>query len=1244
MNGLAKFGLPALIAALVLMTFAYKVSDLTSKEQELEQGADLLTKRISAVGSDLKARLLSDIPTPGESQKKITRELFDAVESWPYNLLIYRDDSLFFWSKNDVIPSQSPSYFSDSIGFAHLKNGYYITYKEVRQSRSGNAITLVGLAPLKYEYQTSNAYLRNHFSHLFNFPSYFEISTRPQEGYVPIRSPSGRLLFYFGIDESARMAKPRLVAPIFFLGALFLLMFFVNRLCSIAAVRNAWLRPLIWSILLAALTWLLNGQSMLPADLVNWNVFNPVLFASGGIASSLGALFLELLALIWITIDLSNNFRPHFRMKANSFGGYLIHLAGYFAVFLMVINSVSIIRALVVDSSIEFSFINPLNPDYYSILGVLCIALLLFSIFLLSEKIISLLSRLALPFWDRLLLLLICTTTAITYYFIYNAGISGLWIMLWCIAFILLLTRYRITVPQTFAFSRIFLWLVFFSASGSLLLFYYGAQKEKATRLAYARKLITDRDAVTEFLLTELRPRIEHDEFIIHYFKAPQLTSRQIAERLEQLYFVEGFERYSVRFLSFDVNGMLLPGWGEEFGFVTEKGIRSDKTLIGDSAICYSLSPSGSITYLAQFTIKHNDTLLGNLYAELKADVYRSAGVYPELLLPDEERLPSSFIDYSYAIFHNRQLVDHSGSISYDYILPWSLPHNIESHFMTDAKSDHLIYSPISNVVIVISKEKNPIAYFLSFFSFLFTVMFALAAFILLIGTFQQATPIPAVGDFLKEAPLRSLIHAFFLVFIITILVAIGYLTGQYFLKQFNELAKETVHEKLDRVSKSMRQMLSETGQTHQDEFAARALVRNSIAKLAATQANEVNVYDRSGTLMASSQPSIFEKGIISRKVNPVAYFELKRETKSELVLEEKIGELAFYSGYAALRNSEGQPVLYVNLPYYNSRKNLNDQVGFFFVALVNILVFTTVITGFAAPIISRQITSRLALIARELRKVNLGEPNEKLDWPARDEIGSLVNEYNRMLDKLSASATDLARTQRQLAWREMARQVAHEIKNPLTPMKLSIQHLQRAYLNNDPQVKDLATKVTKTLIEQIDALSEFATEFSNYANMPKAQLENLNVNDLVQSACELHGQNEAATIRFMGHAERGMVNADKNQLISVFNNLLLNAVQSIPPDRKGLINVVTENVNGQVVISVSDNGVGINEEEQKRVFLPNFTTKSSGTGLGLAISKNILESFNGTISFRSVKDSGTTFFVTLPLAESNDSAPPQHA
>jgi len=198
--------------------------------------------------------------------------------------------------------------------------------------------------------------------------------------------------------------------------------------------------------------------------------------------------------------------------------------------------------------------------------------------------------------------------------------------------------------------------------------------------------------------------------------------------------------------------------------------------------------------------------------------------------------------------------------------------------------------------------------------------------------------------------------------------------------------------------------------------------------------------------------------------------------------------------------------------------------------------------------------------------------------------------------------------------------------------MKLSIQHLQRAYEQNAPNLKEMTERVCLTLIEQINNLSQIANEFSNFAKMPQPQVEVVNVNEVLNVACNLLLESEDVQVQLYNHADQNVVAADKNQLLSVFNNLILNAIQAIPDDRTGNVKVITQNTDGQIVISVSDNGVGISEEEGKKVFIPNFTTKSSGTGLGLAISKNIVESFGGAIHFSSEKNIGTTFFIELPL------------
>jgi nitrogen fixation/metabolism regulation signal transduction histidine kinase len=212
-----------------------------------------------------------------------------------------------------------------------------------------------------------------------------------------------------------------------------------------------------------------------------------------------------------------------------------------------------------------------------------------------------------------------------------------------------------------------------------------------------------------------------------------------------------------------------------------------------------------------------------------------------------------------------------------------------------------------------------------------------------------------------------------------------------------------------------------------------------------------------------------------------------------------------------------------------------------------------------------------------------------------------------------------------------MAKQVAHEIKNPLTPMKLSIQHLQRAYHHNASNKDELSRKVCDTLIEQIDNLTKIANEFSTFAKMPVSEMERLDVVAVLQSSYNLYKENESTNFEIDIPAEPLYINADKNQLLRVFNNLILNAIQAIPESRTGFVQVKLKEQTASVVISISDNGVGITEQEAARLFTPNFTTKNSGTGLGLAISKNIIEGFGGKIYFQSTEGQGTTFIVELP-------------
>jgi len=274
-------------------------------------------------------------------------------------------------------------------------------------------------------------------------------------------------------------------------------------------------------------------------------------------------------------------------------------------------------------------------------------------------------------------------------------------------------------------------------------------------------------------------------------------------------------------------------------------------------------------------------------------------------------------------------------------------------------------------------------------------------------------------------------------------------------------------------------------------------------------------------------------------------------------------------------------------------------------------------------------------MLQDKFRKIRLGAKNDPILYHSRDELGGLVKEYNRAIGELAQSANRLARSERESAWREMAKQIAHEINNPLTPMKLSIQHLKRAYDNNSERFSEYMEKISRSLVEQIDSLSDIATEFSNFAKMPVAQNERMDIIEKINNVIPIFAidDNKRAFHTDYHGLEHAMIFADKEQISRVFINLFKNALQAIPKGRQAEIRIDVQRIDRMVWVQVKDNGIGIPEEMQEKIFRPNFTTKSSGMGMGLSIVHSIIKSIDGTISFKTSRGEGTTFIISLPTS-----------
>jgi nitrogen fixation/metabolism regulation signal transduction histidine kinase len=304
-------------------------------------------------------------------------------------------------------------------------------------------------------------------------------------------------------------------------------------------------------------------------------------------------------------------------------------------------------------------------------------------------------------------------------------------------------------------------------------------------------------------------------------------------------------------------------------------------------------------------------------------------------------------------------------------------------------------------------------------------------------------------------------------------------------------------------------------------------------------------------------------------------------------------------------------------------------------VTIINLNAFIFLIAGVIALFITNRITRSFSIISDKMKEVHLEGTNEAIEWNRSDEIGELVKEYNKMVAKLEDSASALAKSEREGAWREMARQVAHEIKNPLTPMKLSIQYLQKAIDNNQPNVKELTGNVASTLVEQIDHLSKIAADFSQFANIGNVNVEKFDLHDVIGSLKDLYRSDPDVELNWKPVQGQVILEADKTQMNRLFTNLFANAIEARNGNGICRIDVKEVEQDGMIRISVTDNGEGIPPEMQPHIFVPNFTTKSSGTGLGLAMCKGIVEQAKGKIWFETEKGRGTTFHVSLPVASS---------
>ncbi len=478
-----------------------------------------------------------------------------------------------------------------------------------------------------------------------------------------------------------------------------------------------------------------------------------------------------------------------------------------------------------------------------------------------------------------------------------------------------------------------------------------------------------------------------------------------------------------------------------------------------------------------------------------------------------------------------------------------------------------------------------------------------------------------------KRLSLRSRIFLYMILLVVVASILIAAVTIYQYSQQSKDYHKQRLERKERQILSSIDYVLRET--TYERASDKLGLIfKTDIYKIRDNLNVDFNLYDLEGSLVKSSNPS-FENDSISKCLTPEILSNLNQSIGKRYV--EKNEQLGgdFQSSFTVFSDYNAKPLGILNVPYFED-DSFNDAELKAFLIRLGYAYFVMLLVAIAfAYYVSKYITRSLKTISDKMNETRLEKRNQKIELiGASEEVSALVESYNSMIDELEESAVQLATSEREQAWREMAKQVAHEIKNPLTPMRLSVQSFQHKFDPDDANIHHKVDEYTKTLIQQIDTLSSIASAFSNFAKMPAQKSERLNVVEVIDLALDIFTEND---ITFKSQNKEIIAMFDRTQLIRVVTNLVKNAIQSIPEDKNPKIDVEVFLEKNDVIFTVSDNGIGVTEENMPKVFEPKFTTKTSGMGLGLPMIKNIVETYKGSITFVSKENEGTIFKVTFP-------------
>jgi len=1210
---------------MLVLAFCFLLAGIMSGKRYQDEGYSHKDARKFEKALHRKERLLKDEfraleklfadDTPMEVLDRKSSRYQDLATSQGISIFYYDDGILKYWSDHSV-PVTNRWRPRFDLPFTSLRNADYVTV--VRQL---DGSLLVGMIEVKTHFPFQNDVLVNGFQHDFKLDGDVAIDFLESEGTEPIYNEEGAYLFSLDFKKSDLVHKG--FKAIAVSGLLLFILFLFAAFCLIlkhASQRGKYIWMGVFTFVIMGMAFVILKFSF-PTLLTESDLFQPEVLASR-FFPSMGALIVFSLAVLALAAVyyLYGNLEDLLSKGLKRVTAILLFVLS--AILLLFIDQ--LISVLILDSSISFEAHRVTTFSGYTVAGLLIIIIWFVLLGLLTDKAIVLWSESS----DKILLGGSLSMSFVMAVALLLPGDYGSWTS-WVAILLFLGGHLYLRYPQTgqIPFSRFIFLLLFISVLMTIRFQQNNQVKVERQKEVELVKLSSEHDPVAEMLFSEMSMAIRNDSVFAHYMNRPYIEIEQVTDRLRRNYLSGYWTKYDLRvtvcrpgdslYVEHPVNEVF-----HCYAFFEEMILESGIEIAG-SDFYFLDNLNGKISYLGSIPYFRAESE-HRVFIELDSKILSEELGYPELLLDDNFRSFTNS-DYSFAKYNGGQLITQDGEFPYRRSCDFYTSGEKTFERITRDKYDHSIYNVDQQNTIIVGSPTVTLVDNLIAFSYIFAINFLLLALIYLTTTIRVFSP--TFNWNFKNRIQYSMVGILFFTFVLICSGTIYFVVQQYRVKHNDNLRNTMRSVYIELIHKveyeEDLENWSSDSYYNLDEL---------LIKFSNVFYSDINLYDQEGKLLATSRTEIFDRQLLSRRMNRLVFENLTVGNASEFIHNEHIGEMNYISAYVPLLNSENKFLAYLNLPYFTQSGALTRDVTNLVVAVINIYMILMLVILLVSVILADRITQPLRMIQSRIAQVSLSEKNEMIHYDRSDEIRGLVEEYNYMVKELERSAGLLALSERESAWREMAKQIAHEIKNPLTPMKLNVQHLQRTMEEgkDDPAV---VSRISATLIDQIDSLSAIANEFSDFAKMPKARNARVNLVSKLKNLLQLFETTEKARITLdLGQLKRVEVFADKEQLMRVFINLVKNGLQSIPEGREGLIRIsLQEDEDGTARITVSDNGKGIPEEIRDKLFHPNFTTKSGGMGMGLAISYNIIRSLGGRIWYETILDVGTTFFIELP-------------